>query len=108
MITDVINQRRNALDVDVLTVERAYHFNILGALGWWFNGRVLRRKVLPANQLRAFNLLTPFLKLERWVRPPFGLSLVVVARRPGEPAAERPVEMGAAAPESSSAGVPAS
>jgi len=38
-------------------VERSFHFNMLGALGWWFNGRVLRRKVLPGGQLRLFNMV---------------------------------------------------
>ncbi|MFQ5719809.1 MAG: glycosyltransferase [Acidobacteriota bacterium] len=63
-----------------LSVERAYHLNVLGALGWWLNGRVLRRRVLPGNQLRAFSFLIPFLAMERWVRPPCGLSLMVIAR----------------------------
>jgi glycosyltransferase involved in cell wall biosynthesis len=62
-------------------VERAGYFNMLGALGWWFNGRVLRRKILPGAQLRFFNLLTRLVRLERWVRPPFGLSLILLARR---------------------------
>ena len=60
-------------------VDRAFHFNALGALGWWFNGQILRRKVLPGNQLRLFNLMTPVLRLESWFRLPFGLSLVVTA-----------------------------
>ena len=61
-------------------VERAGYFNMLGALGWWFNGRLLRRKILPGAQLRFFNLLTRLVRMERWVRPPFGLSLIVLAR----------------------------
>jgi len=61
-------------------VERAGYFNMLGALGWWFNGRVLRRKILPGAQLRFFNLMTPLVRMEQWVRPPFGLSLILLAR----------------------------
>ena len=64
-----------------LSVERAYHFNTLGAIGWWFNGRILRRRLLPGNQLRVFNLLLPLLKIESWLRPPCGLSLLLVARQ---------------------------
>ncbi len=62
-------------------VERSFYFNMLGALGWWFNGRVLRRKVLPGGQLRLFNMVSRLLRFEALIRPPFGLSLVVTARR---------------------------
>jgi glycosyltransferase involved in cell wall biosynthesis len=62
-------------------VERSFHFNMLGALGWWFNGRVLRRKVLPGGQLRLFNMVARLLRFEALIHPPFGLSLVVTARR---------------------------
>jgi glycosyltransferase involved in cell wall biosynthesis len=62
-------------------VEKASHFNLPGALGWWLNGRVLRRKILPGGQLRVFNLITPLLRLESWLHLPLGLSLIVTARR---------------------------
>ena len=66
-------------------VERSFHFNMLGALGWWFNGRVLRRKVLPGGQLRLFNMVARLLRFEAYFHPPFGLSLVVTARREERP-----------------------
>jgi glycosyltransferase involved in cell wall biosynthesis len=62
-------------------VERSFHFNMLGALGWWFNGRVLRRKILPGAQLRLFNLVAKLVRLESLLQPPFGLSLIVTACR---------------------------
>jgi SAM-dependent methyltransferase len=61
-------------------VDRIASFNLLGAIGWWLNGRVLRRKILPGGQLRLFNLATRLVRLERWLQPPFGLSLMVFAR----------------------------
>jgi SAM-dependent methyltransferase len=55
--------------------------NMFGALGWWFAGRVLRRKNPPAVQLSLFNRLVPlFAFVERIVRPPFGLSLITIAK----------------------------
>ena len=63
------------------SVEDVFHFNLPGALGWWLNGRVLRRRILPGGQLRIFNRLAPgLLRVESWLRPPVGLSLIVVAR----------------------------
>ncbi len=67
-------------------VERRFFFNMLGALGWWVNGRLLRRKVLPGNQLRFFNLLAPLLHCEAFIPVPFGLSLIVTAQVAGEKA----------------------
>ena len=62
-------------------VEHAEYLNLLGAVGWFVNGRLLRRRMLPKNQLRIFDLLVPLLRIERRVRIPFGLSLLTVGRR---------------------------
>lgn len=69
-------------------------FNAAGFLGWWFNGRLLGRKTLPAFQVRLFNVLLPFFRLERLLRPPFGLSLIAVgeAGRPARPGATAPAQ----------------
>lgn len=69
--------------------ETHFYFNLLGSLGWFVNSRILRRKILPRNQLRLFNLLVPLLKVEGKIRIPFGMSLVLVAKKsaqlpPGE------------------------
>lgn len=58
------------------------YFNRAGILGWFLNGKILRRKRLPSLQLRLFDLLVPLLRLEKWVPLPFGTSLITVAERP--------------------------
>ena len=59
-----------------------FHMNVFGIPGWFLSGKILRRDVPPRGLLQAFNWLTPILmRLERLVRPRFGLSLVCVARR---------------------------
>jgi 2-polyprenyl-3-methyl-5-hydroxy-6-metoxy-1,4-benzoquinol methylase len=50
--------------------------------GWWLSSRVLKRRVLPKSQLKAFKWVMPLLKLEERSEPSFGLSLLVLARRP--------------------------
>jgi glycosyltransferase involved in cell wall biosynthesis len=52
-----------------------------GIFGWWLNGRVLRRRVLPRGQLMAFKLLMPLLKREEVEPPSSGLSLLAIARK---------------------------
>lgn len=68
--------------------------NILGILGWWVNGRLCSRTVLPAAQVRLFDRLVPFLRIgERFLRALWpeapGLSLACVARKPPPPSHER-------------------
>jgi SAM-dependent methyltransferase len=63
-------------------VEIIKYLNPLGALGWFINGRVLRRKVPPRGQLKFFNLLMPFvISFESKIRSPFGLSLFSISVR---------------------------
>jgi glycosyltransferase involved in cell wall biosynthesis len=62
-------------------VESTSRLNALGLIGWWFNGRILRRRHVPGLQAKLNNFLVPLLRLERALGVPFGLSLVVVARR---------------------------
>ena len=62
-------------------VEKIRFLNRPGVLGWWLNSKVLKRKVLPKGQLRAFRFILPLLKLEEKSEPTFGMSLLVVARK---------------------------
>lgn len=55
--------------------------NRLAVFGWWLSSRVLKRKVLPKDQLAVFKLMMPLLQLEEKRPPSFGLSLLALARR---------------------------
>ena len=69
--------------------QMSYH-NIFGRLGWWFNGRVLKRRHMPAAQSRIFDFFVPLLRRIEPRAPRNGLSLVAVAEKP----LARPVAMG--------------
>ncbi|NWF94326.1 MAG: glycosyltransferase [Syntrophaceae bacterium] len=58
------------------------YFNRIGILGWYLNSRILGRKKLPSFQLKIYNLLGPFFKMEGLLPLPFGTSLLAVAERP--------------------------
>ncbi len=63
-------------------VEAAY-MNIAGIPGWFVSSRILRREAPPRGLLRLFNLLAPFfIRFEGAVRPPFGQSILCIAKRP--------------------------
>ena len=52
-----------------------------GVFGWYLNGRVLRRRVLPRGQLSLFKLVLPLLRSEETNPPAWGLSLLAIARK---------------------------
>jgi glycosyltransferase involved in cell wall biosynthesis len=62
-------------------VEDCRFVNRPGILGWYVNGKILRRRVLPRGQLAAFKLLVPLLKREEKRPPSTGMSLLAIARK---------------------------
>ncbi len=64
------------------SIQRLRYYNLPGIVGWWLNGRLLRRQVPPKGQLRLFNRLVPLVRaVERRIHAPIGLSLMAVAQR---------------------------
>jgi SAM-dependent methyltransferase len=62
---------------------RARYFDIAGILPWYVNFVLLKRP-LAAGNVRAYDRLVvpPMRRLERWIKPPIGKNLLLVARRP--------------------------
>jgi SAM-dependent methyltransferase len=61
---------------------RVRYFNPIGALGWWVNGKLLRREMLPGGQLSLYNRYAIRLSdwIDRWNPFPLGVSLLGVLR----------------------------
>jgi SAM-dependent methyltransferase len=58
------------------------YFNPFGILGWFFNGSILRRRILPQNQVKVFNKMVPlFISLEKIIPDWVGQSLIVVGEK---------------------------
>lgn len=58
------------------------YLNWLGAIGWFINGRIFRRQLIPSRQMRFFDHLMFFVRLERFIPFRFGLSVLAVAEKP--------------------------
>jgi predicted SAM-dependent methyltransferase len=78
---DLRSLRKMVEDVGFQVVDQR-HVNMLGAIGWFVNGRILRRQLIPSRQLRIFDFAIKLLALEKVFRPPFGLSILLVAEKP--------------------------
>jgi SAM-dependent methyltransferase len=73
---------RKVLEENGFDVEALQWMNLVGIPGWFVNGRVLKRRVLPPLQLRVYDRLAPTLaSLEARVKLPVGMSLLAVGRR---------------------------
>jgi 2-polyprenyl-3-methyl-5-hydroxy-6-metoxy-1,4-benzoquinol methylase len=75
-----------------LGLHQARAFNRAGALGWWLNGRVLRRTRISRLQRKVFDMMVPLLtRIDRFL-PWSGLGLVAVAVPAGEAVVAAPRE----------------
>ena len=73
---------RREIEEAGLEVDHMSDFNRASVPGWWWNGKVIRRKSFGRWQLKLFNMLVPILRrVDRFV-PWRGLGLIAVARRP--------------------------
>jgi len=57
------------------------YFNLFGIPGWWFAGRVLRRRIIPAGSLGLYDALVPLFRLERFLPWRLGQSLIAIGER---------------------------
>lgn len=63
-------------------VEKLFHFNKMGVLGWALNGRLLGRTKMAKYQLKMYDALTPLWRRIDRLFPWHGLSVIAVARKP--------------------------
>jgi len=63
-------------------IKDAYYVNFIGVFGWFIRGRVLKAKTYHNNDWKAMNLLVPLVsRLEKLIRPPIGLSCVLILQK---------------------------
>jgi len=72
---------RSKLEAQGFRVIYLKYFNRIGILGWFLNGKILRKKRLSSFQLSIYNLLVPIFKLETFFPLPFGTSLLAVGEK---------------------------
>jgi hypothetical protein len=58
------------------------YFNLFGIIGWFINGTLLRRRLLPAMQIKLFNKMVPlFIWMRRIIPTVVGQSLIIVGEK---------------------------
>ena len=76
-----LDELRSAVIAAGFEIDTLRFLNRPAVPGWWLSSRVLKRRVMPKGQLKAFKWVMPLLRLEEKTEPRFGLSLLVLARR---------------------------
>ncbi|HVQ39383.1 MAG TPA: glycosyltransferase [Pyrinomonadaceae bacterium] len=67
-----------ALTTAGFRIEKLFDFNRFSVLGWWLNGKVLRRKRFSRIQIKLVSTLMPLLRRSDRVWPWSGLSLIAI------------------------------
>ena len=70
------------LKINNFTVLNINKINLLGAVGWFIAGKIMKRKHVSSSNVRIFNIVAPLLlKMEKIIKPPVGISLLAVAQK---------------------------
>jgi SAM-dependent methyltransferase len=64
-------------------VRHLEYFNAAGIPGWWFTGRVLKRRLIPRAALACYDALVPLFRLETLLPWRLGQSLIAVGEATG-------------------------
>ena len=70
------------LEYKNFAIEKIYYHNLISAIGWFATGRILRKKLISSFQVKLLDKFIPFFaELEKRVKIPFGLALMVVCKK---------------------------
>ena len=75
-----VEELRAAVTAAGFEIETLRFLNRPAVLGWWLSSRVLKRRVMPKGQLKAFKWVMPLLRLEEKNRT--RIRIVVARTRP--------------------------
>jgi SAM-dependent methyltransferase len=74
---------RGKMETAGFRVDYCRYLNLLGVFGWWLNGKVLKRKIIPKSQMLLYDKVVRYSsKIEKFLPKPLGLSLFCAGQRP--------------------------
>jgi len=64
------------------SIKKIYYMNFVSIFGWYYHGRILKRKTHPSSHISIFNKFINLISFfEKIVRPPVGLSLIAICKK---------------------------
>lgn len=65
-----------------LEIQKSSYFNAAGIAGWILSGAILKKKTIPAGQMKLYNSLVPIFKIvDKVLLNSFGLSVITVGKK---------------------------
>ncbi len=65
------------------TILQSRYLNLLGILGWWWNGKVMGKTIIPKAQILLYDQIIRWVApVEKWLPRPVGLSLFCAGQKP--------------------------
>ena len=75
-----VEQLHKRMEEAGFEVERVFDFNHITRPGWWFNGRILKRRSFGRMQLRIFDALVPLWRQIDRLIPWKGVSVIAIGK----------------------------
>lgn len=65
-----------------LSVVHKQYFNLIGIVGWYISGNLMKKESIPSNQMKVYDKLVPVWQvLDKLVQNKFGLSTIIIGRK---------------------------
>jgi len=64
------------------SVEKVRYWNLLGFFGWLINFKILKKDLRNTTKFSLISILCAWLKIESKIKMPFGLTVILKARKP--------------------------
>jgi len=82
-----ICELKNMLEGNGFIVKQIYYHNMFSSIGWYVNGRIFKRKIIPLFQVSTLDKILPAIMFfEKYFKLPFGLSIICIAVKKSETA----------------------
>lgn len=63
-------------------VVKSQYFNAIGILGWFLNGNILRKKIIPSGQMKLYNKVIPISRVvDKVILNQMGLSVITIGKK---------------------------
>ena len=65
-----------------VSIELLHYMNLIGSIGWFVKGRIAKEKVYSSANFIIIAAIVPITAIiEKWIKPVFGLSMVMVLKK---------------------------
>ena len=73
---------KQLIKANQLNIIKTFSFNVIGILGWFVSGSILKKKTIPEGQMGLFNKLVPVFKLaDILTLKKIGLSVICISEK---------------------------